>query len=254
MTIAKSTFQDYNIFSTNLNDVSLSEKLVINTINQYSFCIAKNDPLFKMALVESDILLPDGIGIVVAVKALNHNKVTKISGSDLHKDLLDKLNKANGKSFYLGSSERTLKKINTRLTTEYPNISSGYFSPPFTLEFSDEENKLMLQKINEYDPDVLFVGMTAPKQEKWVHQHKDQINAKIICSIGAVFDFYAGTIKRPDNIWINLGLEWFIRLCREPKRMWKRYVYYGPVFMFTILKEIIKSDFSTIHKYQKKIL
>ncbi len=95
----------------------------------------------------------------------------------------------------------------------------------------------MVNAVNDFQPDVLFVGMTAPKQEKWVYKHKDRLDAKIICAIGAVFDFYAGTVDRPQQFWINLGLEWFIRLYKEPKRMWKRYLYYGPVFVFHILKE-----------------
>jgi N-acetylglucosaminyldiphosphoundecaprenol N-acetyl-beta-D-mannosaminyltransferase len=79
--------------------------------------------------------------------------------------------------------------------------------------------------------------MTAPKQEKWVFEHKKKLNAKVICSIGAVFDFYAGTVKRPNKIWRNLGLEWLGRLLREPKRMWKRYLYYGPIFLYYVFSK-----------------
>jgi N-acetylglucosaminyldiphosphoundecaprenol N-acetyl-beta-D-mannosaminyltransferase len=89
-------------------------------------------------------------------------------------------------------------------------------------------------------PDVLFIGMTAPKQEKWAHAYKAVLDAKVICSIGAVFDFYAGTIERPNKIWINLGLEWLGRLVKEPKRMWRRYLYYGPVFGFYLVREKIR--------------
>lgn len=101
----------------------------------------------------------------------------------------------------------------------------------------------MIDEINVFMPDVLFIGMTAPKQEKWAHEHKTLLDARIICSIGAVFDFYAGTVVRPNKIWINLGLEWFVRLLKEPKRMWKRYLFYGPVFIKLMLKEKIKNVF-----------
>ena len=101
----------------------------------------------------------------------------------------------------------------------------------------------MVSRINEFKPDVLFVGMTAPKQEKWVYENKNQLDAKVICSIGAVFDFYSETVKRPSKFWINLGLEWFIRLLHEPNHLWRRYLLYGPVFIYVVLKEKMKLVF-----------
>ena len=115
----------------------------------------------------------------------------------------------------------------------------SFYSPPFKSEFDDADNMTMVNKVNSFKPDVLFVGMTAPKQEKWVHEHKGEVDAKVICSIGAVFDFYAGTVKRPGQIWISLGLEWFVRLLHEPRHTWKRYIYYGPIFVYKILKQKI---------------
>ena len=102
----------------------------------------------------------------------------------------------------------------------------------------------MLAAVNAVYPEVLFIGMTAPKQEKWAFEHKDLLQARTICSIGAVFDFYAGTVKRPSPFWIALRLEWLIRLIKEPRRMWKRYLYYGPVFIGYILREKVSLLFS----------
>ena len=93
----------------------------------------------------------------------------------------------------------------------------------------------MVNEINSIKPDILFLGLTAPKQEKLAHLLKEKVQAKIICSIGAVFDFYAGSISRPGQFWINLNLEWFVRLMKEPKRMWKRYLYYGTLFVYDIV-------------------
>jgi N-acetylglucosaminyldiphosphoundecaprenol N-acetyl-beta-D-mannosaminyltransferase len=231
------SFMGYELFNGNLNNLSGSTKTVINTINQYSFCVAERDEEFKEALKNANVLLPDGIGIVIAVKNITGCELKKISGSDLHENLLKRLNDNKGRCFYLGSNQNTLNKIATRLVVEYPNITCGTYSPPYKANFSDEENAQMTAAINAFKPDVLFVGMTAPKQEKWVHQNKAAIDSKFICSIGAVFDFYAGTVKRPSRFWIDLGLEWFIRLCSEPKRMWKRYIYYGPIFAWSLLKE-----------------
>lgn len=237
ISIPSITLLDYLIYNGDLTNLLVEKKILINTINQYSFCIAEEDAAFKLALQQSDILLPDGMAIVAAVQLLNGQKIKKIAGADIHHFLLDDLNKKGGSCFYLGSSEATLNKIESRISKEFPNVKLGTFSPPYKTEFSDVDNQQMLQAVNAFQPDVLFVGMTAPKQEKWSFINKAQLDTKIICSIGAVFDFYAGTIVRPHPFWIQLRLEWFIRLIKEPKRMWKRYLYYGPIFVQLILRE-----------------
>jgi N-acetylglucosaminyldiphosphoundecaprenol N-acetyl-beta-D-mannosaminyltransferase len=231
-----SNYVGYNIYTKSLDDLPQLPKIVINTINQYSFCLAEKEVGFRSALMSSDVLLPDGVGIVAAVRLQSGQKIKKISGSNLHYYFLNKLNKEYGSCFYLGSSEKTLKKIQERITLEYPNIRVGYYSPPFKPAFSEEDNAKMIAAVNLFQPDVLFVGMTAPKQEKWAVANKNQLNTKVIGSIGAVFDFYAGTMNRPSSFWINSGFEWFGRLLNEPKRMWKRYLYYGPLFLYSMIK------------------
>lgn len=226
----------YPVFTGSLNTLPSDQKLLISTINQYSYCLAEKDTDFNKALVCSDILLPDGVGIVAASRFIGGQKITKIAGADLHEHLLIKLETSGGRCFYLGSSEETLTKIKARLAIDFPSVKVGSYSPPFKPAFSEEDNQEMVSKVNAFRPDVLFVGMTAPKQEKWAYKHKELLNTEMICSIGAVFDFYAGTIDRPGKLWIKLGLEWLGRLVKEPKRMWKRYLYYGVVFGFYLLK------------------
>lgn len=236
----RNTYLGYELFNRELSDLPRESKISINTINQYSFCIANQDADFKNALLNSDVLLPDGVAIVVAVKATTGATIKKISGFEMHQHLLTELDKNHGSCFYLGASEQTLAKIQHQISIDYPNIRCGSFSPPFKPVFSESENLMMVQKINDFKADVVFVGMTAPKQEKWVDSQKSAINAHIICSIGAVFDFYAGTVNRPSKIWVDMGLEWFVRLCNEPKRLWKRYLYYGPVFVYILVREMIR--------------
>jgi len=231
---------DYNLFTGILNDLPEAPKTVINTINQYSFCIAEEDAQFKQALLESEVLLPDGEGIVLAERILSGKKIKKISGTDLHLHLLSSLSKKKGRCFYLGSSPSTLDKIKSKLEKEYPDIAAGFYSPPFKLKFTEEDNQNMIHAINAFKPDVLFIGLTAPKQEKWSHEHKLAIDAKIICAIGAVFDFYAGTVKRPGQLWINMRLEWLGRFMSEPRRMWRRYFYFGPIYLYLIVRKKIR--------------
>ena len=228
---------DYSIFKGELMDYSFTDKTLINTINQYSYCIGQTDSEFKKALQGSDILLPDGMAIVAAIQVLSKKKIKKIAGSDVHQFLLNNLNERGGSCFYLGSSETTLLKIKERIALDFPNIKVNTFSPPYKSEFSAKENQEMINAVNNLKPDILFIGMTAPKQEKWAFQNKEQLDAKIICCIGAVFDFYAGTVMRPNPFWIKIHLEWLIRLLKEPKRLWKRYLYYGPVFIISILRK-----------------
>lgn len=236
-------FSGYSIFSGDLQHISTDKKYIVNTINQFSYTIAEEDPEFKEALLDSDILLPDGVGITVAVGFLKKITIKKIAGADIHRHLLEKLNKTGGRCFYLGSGEETLSLIRKKLKQEFPNINAGFYSPPYKPSFSAQDTAEMLKAVNQFKPDVLFVGMTAPKQEKWIFQNKASIESNVICAIGAVFDFYAGTVVRPSKYWRAFGLEWFIRLIKEPRRMYKRYLYYGPVFIMQLLKMKYKTVF-----------
>ena len=228
----------YDVFADDISaiKVDLERKQIINTINPHSYVIAKHDALFEKALRDSNTLLPDGSGIVMAAKHCNGKVIHKIAGYDLHTHLLKLLNEQSGSCFYMGSSNETLDKVKERITRECPNIRTGFYSPPYKAQFSDEDNRVIVDMIQAFKPDVLFIGLTAPKQEKWLNAYKDQLDFKIASSIGAVFDFYAGTVKRPSQFWVNLHLEWFPRLIKEPKRLWKRNFVSTPLFLKDVLK------------------
>lgn len=227
--------QEYKIFNSNLDLVDFSKNKIINTINPHSYCIAKQDMQFKQALLSSDILLPDGIGIVWAEKFLNGTSIKKIAGYDLFLFFMKKINKEYGSVFFLGASNETLKKIKSKCSLEYPNITFDSYSPAYKVAFSKEDSKIMCNKVNKFKPDVLFVGMTAPKQEKWIYEFKNQLDAKNICAIGAVFDFYAGNVNRAPEFIIRLGLEWLHRSIKS-KRLLKRNFISNPKFILHILK------------------
>jgi N-acetylglucosaminyldiphosphoundecaprenol N-acetyl-beta-D-mannosaminyltransferase len=193
--------------------------------------------LFASALKKADILLADGISIVYALKFLTGINLRKQAGADLFHYEMEYLNKINGKCFFLGSTLNTLRRIEMKIAIDYPNVKVQSYSPPFSEEYTNEENKRIILAINEYEPDVLFVGMTAPKQEKWSALHFEKLNVKHICCIGAVFDFYAGNIKRAPSWMIKLGLEWLFRFLCEPKRLWKRYLIGNIKFISLIIME-----------------
>lgn len=231
-----------HVYEGSLEEIDLESPQVINTLNAHSFCIARKDAEFQNALMNSDILLADGISVVYASRVLTQKRPVKIAGADIHMFLLDYANTHGKRVFYLGSSEETLWQIRKKINQDFPNIRVETFSPPFKEEFSKEENQRMISKVNDFGTDILFVGMTAPKQEKWLENNKNEINAIISASIGAVFDFYSGNIQRAPGWMINSGLEWLYRLLKEPKRMWKRYIVNNNVFIYHMLKEKLRID------------
>lgn len=231
--------QKFELYNGSLQELQPTKRL-INTINAHSYNTLRNDASFREALQGSDMLLPDGISMVLAMRLLRGDKIKKIAGFDLFQFEMKRLNSISGKCFFLGSSEKTLDLIKERAKKEYPNIEVYSYSPPYKAEFSEEDNLAMISAVNEVVPDVLFIGMTAPKQEKWSFQNFDNLNAGHICCIGAVFDFYAGTVKRAPSWMISIGMEWFYRLVREPKRMWRRYLIGNSLFVFQVIKEKIR--------------
>jgi N-acetylglucosaminyldiphosphoundecaprenol N-acetyl-beta-D-mannosaminyltransferase len=227
----------YRIFTGEPEQIEFHDKLlVVNTLNAYSYVKARKDTLFRNALQHSDVLLPDGFPVVVAARFLNGKIIKKIAGEDIFYHFCKKLDQNNGKCFFLGASPATLDRIMAKMHSDFPGIRTSCYSPPFKAGFNAEDSRQMLAAVKQFSPDVLFVGMTAPKQEKWVDQHRHAIDARVVCSIGAVFDFYAGTVKRPSRIWIRLNLEWLIRLLNEPQRLWKRYLVYSPLFFLDMIK------------------
>ena len=228
--------QKFKLFNKSLSEIS-NHKLLISTINAHCYNMTQKDIYYREALMNSDILIPDGISVVWAIKWLTGKKLKKIAGADIFFYELDRLNKLGGKCFFLGSTALTLSKIEKRINGEYPNIVFESYSPPYKPEFIAADNETMLAAINKFQPDVLMIGMTAPKQEKWAYQHYNQLHVGHICCIGAVFDFYAGTVNRAPQWMIKVGMEWFYRLIKEPRRMWRRYLAGNILFIWHIIKE-----------------
>lgn len=217
-------------------------KKLINTINAHSYNTARRDGLFAEALQKGDALIPDGASIVMACRWLKAKSrpEERIAGWDLFEMEMDRLNRTGGKCFFMGSSEKVLALIRKRAETVYPHITVETYSPPYKPEFSDEENRAIIETINRADPDLLWIGMTAPKQEKWVYTHWDELDIRCHTgTIGAVFDFFAGTVERAPEWWQRHSLEWLYRLLKEPKRMWRRYIIGNALFLLNVMREKI---------------
>ena len=258
--------KDLDILGNKAELASLPEgKLLINTINAHSYNTARKDKLFAEALMNGDVLIPDGVSIVKAcrwIKAKSQPK-ERIAGWDLFSFEMDKLEReseerrvkseeSNGivclkegneksslkKVMFMGSSQRVLDLIVKRAAEVYPHLKVLIYSPPYKSEFSDEDNKAIVDAINAADPDLLWIGMTAPKQEKWTYSNWEELDIHChVGTIGAVFDFFAGTVERAPMWWQRHGLEWLYRLLKEPKRMWRRYIIGNALFLWNMLKE-----------------
>ena len=216
-------------------------KLLINTINAHSYNTALKDAFFAEALMKGDALIPDGASIVMACRKLKAKSqpTERIAGWDLFAMEMERLNQKGGTCFFMGSSEKVLKLIREKAKTVYPNIRIETYSPPYKPEFSDEENRQIIEAINKANPDLLWIGMTAPKQEKWAYRHWNDLDIHCHCgTIGAVFDFFAGTMERAPLWWQEHSLEWLYRLLKEPKRMWRRYIIGNTLFIWNIFREM----------------
>ena len=225
-------------------------KLLINTVNAHSFNTAKKDQLFADALTNGDVLIPDGVSIVKACKWIKAKSQPKerIAGWDLFSFEMEKLERESEELrtkseeskivMFMGSSQKVLDLIVKRAAEVYPHLKVVTYSPPYKPEFSDEDNKAIIDAINAANPDLLWIGMTAPKQEKWTYSHWNELNIHChVGTIGAVFDFFAGTVERAPIWWQEHGLEWLYRLMKEPKRMWRRYIIGNSLFLWNMVKE-----------------
>jgi N-acetylglucosaminyldiphosphoundecaprenol N-acetyl-beta-D-mannosaminyltransferase len=232
-----------DITSTMIDDKS-SQWLAC--INPHSYAVSLQDAKFSNALKSADWLVPDGIGIVYASWLLGGCIKQRITGFDIFSGINEYMNTCGNMSvFFLGASDETLEKICLRMSIEYKNINVvGTFSPPFKSSYCDEETDQMISIINKAKPDVLWVAMTAPKQEKWVYENLPMLNVRFAGAVGAVFDYYVGNVNRANPIFINFGLEWLPRLIQQPKRLWKRMFISAPVFMKDVVVEMIRCKFN----------
>ncbi len=207
----------YKVFCETLSDLDLNKKYLINTFSPNSYGLALEDKEFETALKNTDVLVLDGMGIAVGSIVLHGKNIKKIAGQDCFDFFMADADKKKQKVFFLGSTDQTLHKMIERARQDYPNVITSAYSPPFKPVFSDEDNEIMVKRINAFNPDVLFVGLTAPKQEKWAYKHRDLVNAGVISTIGNVFDWYARNSKRPAKIWIKLRMEWLVRIFLRPE-------------------------------------
>lgn len=187
---------------------------IIATPNPEIVDIARKDSEYKNIINSSDIVTPDGIGIVYASKFLKGHIKERAAGFDIVCGIISAINEKSGSVFLFGSKPGVAEAAANNLKDKYENLKivgcrNGYF----------KDDSEIIKAIQDSKPDLLLVCLGAPKQEKWIHQNKDILNAKILVGAGGTLDVLAGNVKRAPDIYIKFGLEWFYRLVKEPKRI-----------------------------------
>ncbi len=242
------------ISKNNLNDILEEAARLIEQGDKFYVC-APNAFLTVKANEDKELLniinnarfaIPDGMSSVWVSKVFNIYPLDRISGYDFFYNFSKIANNKGYSYFFMGGSDNdTLERIIKKLKSEFNNIKiSGYFSPPFFKDnVPDEINENIINLINSSNTDILWVGLSAPKQEKWIYKNIERLDIKMACGIGAVFDFYSGNVKRAPKWMQDNGLEWLFRVFTEPKRLFRKYLIYNTKFMILVLKDFIKRDF-----------
>lgn len=192
--------------------------------NAYAAELACRQPEFMAAMRGADMLVADGAGILVASWILGGGIRERSTGPDLFMSVSREMNRQGDKSvFYLGTSDATLEKIRRRHERDFPNLRiAGMLAPPYRKRFSDDELAEMAEAVNAAAPNVVWIGLGAPKQENWILANRDRLRVPLCCPVGALFDYYAGNVQMPPEWMQRCGLHWLYRLMRDPRRLWRR--------------------------------
>ncbi|WP_236058665.1 WecB/TagA/CpsF family glycosyltransferase [Planococcus glaciei] len=203
----------------------------------------QTDRKFLKIYESASLVLADGQPIIWAARYLNKPLKEKVSGSDLFPLVCGMAAREKLKVFFLGGQEGVAEEAARRLKAKYTELNvAGIYSPPFGFEKNVEENEKIIKLIVDAQPDILFVGLGAPKQEKWIYENLEKIRVPVSLGIGASFDFEAGIIQRAPAWMQKSGLEWFWRFSQEPKRLFRRYFVDDSKFLILLMKEKRKKN------------
>ncbi len=214
---------------------------VVCVANVHMLIEAYRDSSFADVLKQANLVTPDGMPLVWMLRLLGSQRSQRVAGMDLFLATCQQAAATGISVFFLGSEPSVLEKIRARLVEEFPTLKiAGMESPPFR-PLSPAEDLSIVQTINDSGAGIVFVSLGCPKQERWMAQHYQQVQA-VMLGIGAVFPLYAGLMTRAPKLVRNSGLEWLYRLGQEPARLWKRYTSTIPIFLWLALKQLLTSN------------
>lgn len=219
--------------------ISSQERHYICTPNADHIIRAAYDSEFRKIIDNADLVIPDGMAVIYASYILGTPLKQNVGGRLLLPEMVKKSDETGYRIFLLGGSDPSvLEKAVIKLKSSYPNSNIvGYYSPPFMQEFDKRETEYMLQVINKSKPDILFVCLGTPKQEKWIARNFERIESFVSIGVGIALDMIAGNVSVPPRWISNIGFEWLFRLYQEPKRLYKRYLIDDPKFFLWVIKQ-----------------
>lgn len=243
-----------NIGGVVIDNLSMAETLaaIEGLVQQGKPCYVTNpnvdiiirynsDPEFADYYNGGALCLVDGMPILWAAKFFGRPLKEKISGSDLVPKVCELANQRGYQLFFLGGRPGAAQAAKETLLQTLPDLKVvGTYAPPFGFERDQMELNKIAQMIKDAKPDILFVGLGAPKQERWIKKYHQELGVPVSMGVGVTFEFIAGIVKRAPKWMQNTGLEWFWRLCMEPGRLWKRYLLDDPQFFMIILKQKLR--------------
>jgi N-acetylglucosaminyldiphosphoundecaprenol N-acetyl-beta-D-mannosaminyltransferase len=202
-----------------------------------------HDPEFREIINKAFLSIPDGKPLEIVGKIKGHKDISRLFGPTVMEKFIDWGRKDNVSHFFFGSSDENLEKLQLAIESRYPGTKiAGLIAPPYK-PATDWDNKDFIRAINESGADFIWVGLGAPKQERWMYDHHGKINKGILFGIGAGFDYMAGNTRHAP-VWMKeASLEWLFRLIQEPRRLWKRYLKTIPAFIFFVSLEILGIQF-----------
>ncbi len=206
--------------------------------NVHMIMEGRDDPSYQRVVNNADLVTPDGMPVVWYLRKHGHPDQERVTGPDLMVNLLLKANEEGWRIGLLGGEPETLEMLRVKFANQYPNLDLAYsHSPPFR-EPTEREDAEVCNEIRKAGVEVLFVGLGCPKQERWMADHSSELSC-VMLGVGAAFQFNSGQVKKAPD-WIQRsGMEWFFRLCMEPRRLWKRYAKHNPRFIWLLCREML---------------
>lgn len=216
----------------------------LNFVNAYTLTVCRRNQEFADVLNGSALNLPDGMSVVWGVQWLGMRFPERVAGPDLMEELCGRAAKKGHRVFLMGSTPENLTNLKTALIKRHPGLNIvGTHSPSVCDQFDEAETQQILTEIHAATPDILFVGVSTGKQERWISQNLARINVPACLAVGAAFDFLSGRVPRAPE-WLRAhGLEWLYRLYCDPRRLWKRYLLGNFVYLIMLIKASYRKKF-----------
>jgi N-acetylglucosaminyldiphosphoundecaprenol N-acetyl-beta-D-mannosaminyltransferase len=219
---------------------SRGSRLAIHFCTAHTLVEAADDEALRCALIDGNLDVPDGVPLVWVGRARGH-RIERVCGLDVLPDIADRGRARGARHFFYGGGEGVAERLAARLSSTYPGlIVAGFETPPFR-PLTDDEGTAMVARLNAARPDYVWVGLGTPKQDLWLAEYRDRLDAAALLAVGAAFDIVGGLRPRAPRIMQRGGLEWLFRLYQEPRRLARRYTVINARFIGMALTDIARS-------------